>query len=203
MTSVLVYGQKTTFDHFLNQFRTINCFTAESLTCTADTVINLEQVEMYLPIPPSACNLEKDKNWRSTAKWSTNNHIVVCVDTYYDRPCEEEGYPWFEDWLVSYDKEGHVIDYIQTIKCGDRYDFDIHGTDFPTKISFMQATTSIEDIDDLIKKDNWDIIPCDVEFFDITIDENGHFHKKSTQRSRKCQKIKNRETNVYDFKFEE
>lgn len=201
MTSILVHGQKTTFDHFLNQFRTINCFTAESLTCTADTVINQEQVEMYLPIPPSICNLEKDKNWRSTAKWSINNHIVVCVNTFYDRPCEEEGYPWFEDWLVSYDKDGHVIDYILTIKSGDRYYSDLNGTDFPTKISFIQATTLIEDLVNR-KDDEWDVLPCDVEFFDITMDENGHFHKISTLRSRKGQKIWNKETNGYDLKLE-
>ena len=198
ITSIFVHGQKPTFEVFLRQFKEIDNLSAGAFSCTADTCINPEQVDLYLPIPPSPCNLEKDKNWRGIAKWSSGNYIVVCVNTYYDRPCAEEGYPWFEDWFVSYDKEGHVIDQIQTIKVGDRYNCDFQGTISPLKISFTQAVTRIEDLDG--RKD-WDTIPCDVEFFDITMDESGHFNKTTTLKSRKGQNIWNKEYNGYDLKI--
>lgn len=197
-TNICVFAQKVDFNEFLNNFYSTDCVSYEKPDYFAE--IKEELSKRYLPIPLSPCSIEKLNDWRGAAKWQTDGMVVVIAERYNDVPCEEEGYPWMERWLVSYDHSGNLIDYILAVKSSDRYFYEIDGTISPTSISTISAAISKETLHNM--PSDAESYPCSIEFYYITMDENGHFHKNKSCIDKNGLVIRNKVTNKFEIKFE-
>lgn len=193
ITNIIAYAQRTDFKEFLSHFYETANVSCEKTDYFAE--IKAELHKKFLPIPLSPCSVEKTNDWRGAAKWETNDLIVVFAERYNDVACEEEGYPWMEKWLVSYDESGKVIDYILATKSSDRYFYEINGTISPTSISVKFANISKETMHNM--PSDAKSIPCTIEFYDITMDNNGHFHRQKKQEDQKGLVVWNKGRNKF------
>ena len=187
------------FEEFLNDFYLVNNVTYEKPRYFAEIKEGL--VKNFLPLPLPICSKEKANDWRAASKWETDGMNVVFAERHINAPCDEEGCPWREGWLVSYDNSGNLIDYILAVKSGDRYVHEIKGTLSPMRITVEFAAISKETMRN--KHSDAKAIPCVVEFFDVFMDSNGHFHKTKNRMDAKGQLVWNKEKQKYDIKVAE
>ena len=199
LANTIAYAQEVDFDEFLNDFYLVNNVTYEKPRYFAEIKEGL--VKKFLPLPLPICSKEKANDWRAASKWETDGMNVVFAERHINAPCDEEGCPWREGWLASYDNSGNLIDYILAVKSGDRYVHEIKGTLSPMRITVEFAAISKETMRN--KHSDAKAIPCVVEFFDVFMDSNGHFHKTKNRMDAKGQLVWNKEKQKYDIKVAE
>ena len=164
-------------------------------------LVKEDLVKKYLPLPLPLCSKGGINDWRGASKWEIDGINVVFADRHINAPCDEEAFPWKERWLISYDNSGNLIDYILAVKSGDRYFHEIYGTLLPTRISVKFAAISKETMRS--KPSNAKSIPCIVEFYDVFMDGNGHFHKTKNHTDTKGQVVWNEGKQKFDIQVAE
>ena len=195
----IAYAQKVDFEEFLNDFYLINNVSFENPRYFSEVKEDL--VKKYLPLPLPMCSKDGINDWRAASKWESNGMNIVFAERHVNMPCDEEGYPWREGWFVSYDNSGNLIDYILGVKSGERYVHEIKGTLSPMRITVKIAAISKETMRN--KHADAKSIPCVVEFFDVFMDGNGHFHKKKNHMDSKGHLVWNKGKHKFDIKVAE
>lgn len=194
--NLIAHAQETSFEKYLDAFVEIDNISNGNFLMSSE--LDPSYHKTFLPIAQSPCKSKDGTTWSGVAKWKSHGINVVYAVTYYDSPCDEEGYPWYDGYLVSYDKSGKIIDYILLTRYGDRYDYTLYGNISPTLISVCQATVEKSTLE---AQKKWDKVPCELEFFNISMDKKGYFGKDITKPNESANLVWNKESNNFRIEY--
>ena len=171
LNTAIASGQQiATFDSYIVNFREIQTDTVSKDNFMHDKEISKEFVECFVPAKKECECTEEGVSYRYASKVEKSDFIIAIISKVCD--ITKVGfYPYSDDILIVYSKEGKIIDHEVVSRRGDAWHCYYSGTWDPVRLQIKQASVKSRDMK------SQGALLCSIDTYFYTIDDDGKINK--------------------------